>query len=171
MNGGGSATDVAGVTTSGRGTSGKANGFTLIELVIVVVIIGVVAAIAVPTLSSGSERARDAALRLDTKNMQSALDRYAADHAGYGPHQNSDGSPADEETLRRRLTSRTNEDGTLSDTGMYGGYLLSIPVNPRTACLSINIGAWADGADCSWRIDPDLARVRPDHAGAQLEDW
>lgn len=159
------------MATFGRATGRRRIGFTLIELVIVVVIIGVVAAIAIPSLSSGAERAGDAALRADSRELQSAVDRYAADHQGRGPNINPDGSSADQDTLKARLTSKSDEDGAINDSGLYGSYLLRVPLNPRTTCPMINVGPWSDNTDCSWRLDPDSLRVRPDHTGAENGSW
>lgn len=51
-------------------------GFTLIELLIVVVIIGVLAAIAVPKFASTKGKANAAALRADLRNLASAQEAY-----------------------------------------------------------------------------------------------
>lgn len=54
----------------------QADGFTLIELLIVVVIIGVLAAIAIPQFTSTKERAFDAAAQSDIRNMMTAQESY-----------------------------------------------------------------------------------------------
>lgn len=58
-------------------------GFTLIELLIVVVIIGILAAIAIPKFQSTKGKANAAALKSDLRNMATAQEAYFYDHAAY----------------------------------------------------------------------------------------
>ncbi len=58
-------------------------GFTLIELLIVVVIIGILAAIAIPKFSATREKAYFAAMKSDLKNLASQQEIYYADAYAY----------------------------------------------------------------------------------------
>ena len=58
-------------------------GFTLIELLIVVVIIGILAAIAIPKFSATREKAYFAAMKSDMKNLASQQEIYYADEYSY----------------------------------------------------------------------------------------
>ena len=58
-------------------------GFTLIELLIVVVIIGILAAIAIPKFSATREKAYFAAMKSDLKNLASQQEIYYADSYAY----------------------------------------------------------------------------------------
>ena len=59
-------------------------GFTLIELLIVVVIIGILAAIAIPKFSSTKDKAYVAAMKSDLRNLVTAQESYFADNLEYG---------------------------------------------------------------------------------------
>jgi len=80
-------------------------GFTLIELIIVVAIIGILAVIAVPMLRDAPLRAREAALKTNLHVMRESIDQYFADKAHY---------PASLETL------------------VEEGYIRAIPVDQFT---------------------------------------
>ncbi len=60
----------------------KKKGFTLIELLIVVVIIGILAAIAIPKFSQTKEKAYVASMKADLRNLATYEESYAADSNG-----------------------------------------------------------------------------------------
>ena len=80
-------------------------GFTLIELIIVVAISGILAAIAVPAMQNAPIKAREAVIRADLYQMRSCIDQFLADKGVY---------PESIETL------------------VDSGYLRSIPPDPFT---------------------------------------
>jgi prepilin-type N-terminal cleavage/methylation domain-containing protein len=98
-------------------------GFSLIELVIVVVIIGVIGAIAVPRTSSCAERSAESSLTADLSTLRRAIERYRAEHGG--------DHPTDVATIVAQLTQYTDAQGNTSTiktaTKRYGPYLRSIP--------------------------------------------
>jgi type IV pilus assembly protein PilA len=66
-----------------EGNAVKARGFTLIELLIVVVIIGLLAAIAIPKLANTKQKAYVAQMKSDLKNLATAEEAYFYDSAFY----------------------------------------------------------------------------------------
>ena len=84
-------------------------GFTLIELLIVLVIVGVLTAIAIPQFSSVRERAYYAAVRSDLKNLAVQQELYYADNYKYAS------SLAD-------LNFVQSEDVTVTPTGTETGW-------------------------------------------------
>jgi type IV pilus assembly protein PilA len=59
-------------------------GFTLIELLIVVVIIGILAAIAIPKFATTKDKAKLASVKTDVRNFMTAEEAYFSDNAKYG---------------------------------------------------------------------------------------
>ena len=62
-----------------------AQGFTLLELMIVVSIIGILATLAVPSYHSSVVKAKEAALRQDLSTLRDVLDQHKADQGKYPP--------------------------------------------------------------------------------------
>ena len=58
-------------------------GFTLVELLIVIIIIAVLAAIAIPKFANSSQRSKEAALHADLKLYRNAIELFKADTGAY----------------------------------------------------------------------------------------
>ncbi|HEU4641597.1 MAG TPA: prepilin-type N-terminal cleavage/methylation domain-containing protein [Gemmatimonadaceae bacterium] len=78
--------------------SGK-KGFTLIELLIVVVIIGILAAIAIPKFANTKNKAYMASVKSDLRNLQTAEEAYYSDNQIYGTESQINFTPSANNTL------------------------------------------------------------------------
>ncbi|MBB6429034.1 prepilin-type N-terminal cleavage/methylation domain-containing protein [Algisphaera agarilytica] len=97
-------------------------GFSLVELIIVVVIVGLLAAIAIPRFSRGASAASENATLADLAVLRQALDMYAAEHNGNYP-----GGMG----LVNSLTLYSNAAGSTSEAPSelypFGPYVHAIP--------------------------------------------
>jgi prepilin-type N-terminal cleavage/methylation domain-containing protein len=144
-------------------THRRRTGFSLLELVIVIVVIGVIGAVAVPRMSSGAEHARREQLLADTRNLQVAVDIYTQEHAGKSPAEDAEGA-VDRDSARflERLLSPTLADGTPDERGPFGRYLTKTPTNPFTVCPEIRIEVGGVPTGCAFHFDPSTGGVSPD---------
>ena len=140
-------------------------GFSLVELVIVIVILGVIAAIAIPRISSGSKNAGEAALRANLATMRNAIDWYYGEHNMTFPGAKTDGlNPAGSaEAFASQLTQYSNVDGAVSENKdpayPYGPY-----VRGKIPTLSIGLNIGSNGITVGSQLSP-LVAVTADGTG------
>jgi type IV pilus assembly protein PilA len=65
-----------------RERSGGQGGFTLVELLVVMLILGLLAAIAIPSFFNQRDKARDADAKAEARTAQTAMETYATDNGG-----------------------------------------------------------------------------------------
>ncbi len=120
----------------------KQIGFTLIEILIVIVILGILAIVIVPQLTVSTEYAKLQTTKTNLRILKEAIGLYHLQHNNAYPGDNNiSGNPASNTGLAKKaflqqLTRYTNTNGSVSDTKdatyKFGPYLKSdtLPQNP-----------------------------------------
>ncbi len=108
-------------------TTKPAPAFSLVELVVVVMIIGMLASMAIPRMSRGAVGANDASVAGNLNIIRTVILYYAVEHRNQFPGPDSPGTIA-------KLTQYSDTGGTTSPiataTAIHGPYLLKIPPCP-----------------------------------------
>ena len=120
-----------------RTNSKNAAGFTLVELMIVMAIIGVLTAVAIPSYLGAVRQAREAVLKEDLHVLRAAIDSYTAD----------------KQKAPQALDDLVNE-----------GYMKSIPIDPMTRAADTWQTSQSDSLHSMDQTDPGIDDV---HSGAQ----
>jgi general secretion pathway protein G len=114
----------------------KDAGFTLVELMIVMAIIGVLAMVAVPSYISALKHAREAVLKEDLHTLRAAIDSYTMD----------------------KQKAPQSLDDLLQD-----GYLKSIPEDPMTKSTTTWVTDTSDSMHSLDQTDPGIDDI---HSGS-----
>jgi general secretion pathway protein G len=94
-------------------------GFTLIEIMVVIVILGLLAALVVPKLIGRTEEAKKTQVRLQIKNIQQALELFKLDNGFF---------PTTDQGLEALV--RVPEVGRVPKNYRKGGYIDRVPKDP-----------------------------------------
>ncbi len=136
----------------------KANkGFTLVEILIVVVILGILAAIVIPQFTEASTEAKTSALLSDLQGVRAQIELYKIQHNDIMPGDtNLDGTVDDAAEFVTDLTSKTDQAGAAG--GDFGPYLQKFPINQFTTGTSqavelTAIAAVESNAAEGWHLD------------------
>jgi general secretion pathway protein G len=110
----------------------KSKGFTLIEILIVVIILGILAAIVIPQFSNASTSAKTSAVQSTTQSLRQQVSLYKLQHGDKLP---------DAANFWHLMTTATDSAGNdypgAANDGPFGPYMQSTPTNSLNGSTTI----------------------------------
>ena len=117
-----------------RKKANKLIGFTIVELLIVIVVIAILAAISIVAYSGVQARARDGSTLQSVRSIQKALELYKIDNSVYPPTNVTAGSAWGSCTLGSGYSYSIATNDSWMKALVDGGYLKSVPVHSVNDC-------------------------------------
>ena len=154
-----------------------ARAFTLVEILIVVVLLGILAAIVLPAIASSSTAAKQSALAVDLQLLRRFILIYKIQHLEVSPGypDGQTGQPPTEQAFIEQATMASNNSGQTAAVGTAGfsrgPYMEKVPVNPLNSRSTIQMlgdgeNFPANGDDShGWICKPAASEIRADSAG------
>jgi len=115
----------------------REGGFTLIELLIVVVIIGILAAIAIPKFAATKDKAKLASVKTDLRNLMTAQEAYFSDYATYA---------ADFASLQTKTNASLSTGNSATVAGVASGWTATVnnsSISTGFTQCTVQVGAGA----------------------------
>ncbi len=156
----------------------KAKAFTLVEILTVVLLLGILAAIVIPAIAGGTTSAKESALATDLQLLRRFILVYKSQHLeispGY-PSGNTSAAPT-EQAFIEHATISSNANSETAPVGTVGfnrgPYMQKIPINPfngeSTVQMLGNAEAFPADADDShgWIYKAATSEIRAGNSGA-----
>jgi general secretion pathway protein G len=153
----------------------KAKGFTLVEILIVVVILGILAAIVIPQFTEASTEAKESRLCTDLQTMRAQIELYKAQHNDLLPGSETAASTTGIGSVGNALfvqamTGYTDSDGNVQPAPgpkIFGPYMQKIPTNgfisdnTKDDVVTFGASITGQGTDANaWNLDPDTGHFQ-----------
>jgi general secretion pathway protein G len=124
-----------------KGRKGPRPGFTLVEILIVVIILGILAAIVIPQWSGASTQARVGSIQTTLQSLRGQLDLYKLQHSDTPPPVTSLWS------LMTTWTDTTGNTTAAANTTLYpnGPYYSAVPRNPLNGQSAVGSNVTSTG--------------------------
>ena len=107
-------------------------GFTLIELLIVVVIIGILAAIAIPKFAATKDKAKLASVKSDLRNLMTAEESYFSDNSTY---------TSSLATSIYAVSTGNAYNAAVTGTSGYAATVSNSSISTGSTSCTVNVGA------------------------------
>ena len=166
----------------------REKGFTLVELMIVITILGILAAVVFPLFADNVSKAKESAAKTNLATMRHQIEMYKLQHNDVTPGY-VNGAGTNEATLVLQFIGTTTVVGQTSPSTvpsnpfLYGPYLRSIPKNPFNDLTNITYVAEAtafsaavDGTSGGWLYKKETGEIAinwtgNDSAGVAFYDY
>lgn len=155
----------------------KKKAFSLVEIIMVVTILGILAAIVLPGFQNHASKAKESNVKSNLTAIRSQLEIYKLQHGGVPPGY-VNGAEVPIATLELQLTATSSVNGAVStskspvDPYLYGPYLKKIPENPYNELSTIayvSVGtafsAAANGTSSGWLYKRETSEFRVNWTG------
>ena len=159
----------------------REKGFTLVELLIVVAILGIMAAIVIPTFQGNVAQAKESASKSNLATLRTQIELYKLQHNSY-PLGYVNGADAPVAMVPLQLVGTTTVAGQASPSTvptnpfLYGPYVKKIPKNPFNNLDTITYVAEAtpfsaavDGTSSGWLYKKETGEIVVNWTGTDSE--
>ena len=139
-----------------------ARAFTMVEILVVVVILGILSAIVIPQFSNATEDTTQTAIKQDLMRLRQQIELYRTHHNGQYPTLAN---------FTQQMTLSSNADGQTAAVGTpgypLGPYLPRIPDNTLVSGPALGNGA---PGTSDWYYDEVTGQIAPNNS-AEHRDW